>query len=263
MIYENNSKTVAIVTSFIDIGRGDWKGWSNRSVEKYFEYFKNISHLDNPIYIYIEDRFKSRILDLRNGKPTYFIKSNVYYDFNSVYQEIKRVHKLDSFKKSIPDHLIDHPEYWSVEYVFVTLLKPYIVELAISQFEIKEDLVSWIDFGYKRDSPVVGKYLSLPFPKDRITAFSQKEILNPDINFSILNNDIYIIGSPIIGSVDTWKILISLCRNSINELFEKDMIDDDQTIWLMSYIKNANLFNVIVTEEWFSLFKYNTSHTFS
>jgi protein YibB len=254
-------KTVAIVTSFIDIGRGNWQGWANRTQDNYFEYFKNLSHLENPLYIYVDDSLKSRVLDLRQGRPTYFIESNVYDDFKYLYNEILRVHSLDSFKKSIPAHLLNHPEYWSPDYVFVTLLKYKIVKLAINQFKIKEDLVSWIDFGYKRDNVFIGNYLSLPFPKNKITVFSQKEIKDPDISFSVLNNDVYIMGSPIIGSKDNWIELINLCDESCADLFNMDIIDDDQGIWLMSYLKNKELFNVIVTEEWFPLFKYNTSHT--
>jgi protein YibB len=260
MINKSKSNSVALVTHFIDIGRGSWEGWPNRTQDNYFDYFNNIAKLDNPIYIYINDTLKSRVLELREGRPTYFIKSNPYYDFKNIYSEIKRIHKLDFFIDSIPEHLKSHPEYWSSEYVFVTLLKSYMVKLAIDQFDIKEDLISWIDFGYKRNSEFVGNYLSLPFLENKITVFSQKKIDDPDVYFSILNNDVYIMGSPVIASKNNWIELSRLCNESIYELFKNDIIDDDQGIWLMSYIKNKNLFNVIVTQEWFPLFKYNTSH---
>lgn len=260
MLIDDNSKTVAIVTSFIDIGRGNWEGWSNRSQDKYFEYFNNIANLKNPMYIYVDDSLKSRVLDLRKNNPTYFIECNPYEDFEQIYKEVKRVLRLQSFMDLIPGHLADHPEYWSIEYVFVTLLKPFFVKLAIDQFDIKEDLVSWVDFGYKRDNDFIGSSLSLGFPDNKITVFSQKNIVMPDIRFSVLNNDIYIIGSPIVGSKENWRILKDLCQESIYELFKQDLIDDDQGIWLMSYLKNPDLFNVIVTSEWFSLFKYNMSH---
>jgi protein YibB len=224
------------------------------------DYFKEIAHLENPLYIYVDDSLKSKILELRNENPTYFIDADPYKDFDSLYLEIKRIQESDYFKNLVPEHLKNNPEYWSPDYVFATLLKPYFVKLAIEQFEIKEQLVSWIDFGYKRNSDFIGNYLSLCFPEDKITVFSQKEISNPDVKFCVLNNDIYIIGSPVIASKENWKVLATLYDESVKDLFGIGLVDDDQGIWLMSYLKNPNLFNVIVTKEWFSLFKYNTSH---
>ena len=258
--YAGIPKSVAIVTSFIDIGRGSWNNWAKRTQEQYMDYFKEIAHLENPLYIYVDDSLKSKILELRNENPTHFIDADPYKDFNSLYLEIKRIQESDYFKNLVPEHLKNNPEYWSPDYVFATLLKPYFVKLAIEQFEIKEQLVSWIDFGYKRDSDFIGNYLSLCFPEDKITVFSQKEISNPDVKFCVLNNDIYIIGSPVIASKENWKVLATLYDESVKDLFGIGLVDDDQGIWLMSYLKNPNLFNVIVTEEWFSLFKYNTSH---
>lgn len=260
MVQDSKSSTVGIVTSFIDIGRGNWQGWPNRSQDKYFEYFNNIANLENPMYIYIEDSLKSRVLDLRKNNPTYFIDCNPYKEFDYIYREIKRVLRLESFMKSVPEYLVDHPEYWSVEYVFVTLLKPFFVKLAIDQFDIRQDLISWVDFGYKRNNDFIGDDLSFGFPNNKITVFSQKDIKSPDIRFSVLNNDVYIIGSSIIGSKENWGKLKDLCEESIYDLFKEDLIDDDQGMWLMSYLKNPDLFNVIVTDEWFPLFKYNMSH---
>lgn len=261
--YKEIPKTVAIVTAFSDIGRGNWDGWPQRTTDQYFEYFSKIAHLENPIYIYIDDNLKEKVLELRHNRPTYFINADIYNDFNYLYKNIKKIHSLDSFKNYIPEHLKEHPEYWSSEYVFITLLKSYFVKLAIDQFQINEDLLSWIDFGYKRENSFIGKYLSLPFNKDKITVFSQKEIVEPDIVACVINNDIYIIGSSIVASKENWLILNNYCDISIKELFSKNIIDDDQSIWLMSYLKNKDIFDVIVTEEWFALFKYNVSHIFN
>lgn len=260
-MYLQESSKVAFITFFIDIGRGDWEGWSNRTQENYFQYFSNMAHLENPIYIYIEDSLKSRILDLRQGRPTYFIESeNPYEKFSDRYDQIKKIQTSDLFNTLLPHHLKSHPEYSRPDYPFVTLLKSHIVKLAIDQFDIKEDLVAWIDFGYKRDTDFIGNYISLPFPKDKITVFSQRSIENVDVDFSLLNNIVYIMGGSLVASKENWIRLDNYFTESVAELFYKNLVDHDQTIWLMIYLKSPELFNLIVTEEWFPLFKYNTSN---
>lgn len=257
----HESSKVAFVTFFIDIGRGSWEGWSNRTQENYFQYFSNMAHLENPIYIYIEESLKSRILDLRQGRPTYFIESeNPYEKFSDRYDKIKKIQTSDLFNTLLPHHLKSHPEYSRPDYPFVTLLKSHIVKLAIEQFDIKEDLVAWIDFGYKRDTDFIGNYISLPFPKDKITVFSQRSIENVDVDFSLLNNIVYIMGGSLVASKENWIKLDDSFTESVAELFYKNLVDHDQTIWLMIYLKSPELFNLIVTEEWFPLFKYNTSN---
>lgn len=256
------SNKVAFVTFFIDIGRGNWQGWSNRTQENYFQYFSNMAHLENPIYIYVEDGLRQKILDLRQGRPTYFIESeNLYEKFSDRYDSIKKIQTSDLFNSLLPDHLKSHPEYSRPEYPFVTLLKSHIVKLAIDQFDIEEDLIAWIDFGYKRDTDFIGNYVSLPFPKDKITVFSQRQIENVDVDFSLLNNIVYIMGGSLIGSKQNWTKLDAFFVESVKELFYKNLVDHDQTIWLMIYLKYPELFNLIVTQDWFPLFKYNTNNS--
>ncbi len=258
------SNKVAFVTFFIDIGRGDWSGWSNRTQENYFQYFSNMAHLENPIYIYIEENLRSKILDLRQGRPTYFIESeDLYNKFSDRYEQIKKIQNSELFNSLLQPHLKSHPEYSKPEYPFVTLLKSHIVKLAIDQFDIKEDLVAWIDFGYKRDNDLIGNYISLPFPKDKITVFSQQDINFVDVEFSLLNNIVYIMGGSLVSSKENWSSLDAMFSKCVEELFEKNLVDHDQTIWLMIYLKNPELFNLIVTRDWFPLFKYNVSNLIS
>lgn len=259
----NISKSVAIVTSFVDIGRGNWDGWAKRSQDQYFDYFKKYAHLENPLYIHIDKSLQSKVLELRNGRPTYFIKADVYKDFKDMYSKIGKIQKSAKFQKSIPAELKEHPEYWSKDYCFVTLLKPYFVKLAMEQFDITENLISWVDFGYKRNDDNIGDSLSLAFPQNKITVFSQKPIRNIDIDQCITKNNVYIVGSSITASNQNWKHLFRLYEESLNEMFAKGLVDDDQGVWLMSYLKNPEVFNVMITKEWFSLFKHNTEHIFN
>jgi protein YibB len=267
-IPENNgyytiSKSVAIVTSFVDIGRGKWDGWPKRTQEEYFDYFNNFAHLENPLYIHIDKSLHAKVLELRKGKPTYFIKADIYKDFKDMYSKIGKIQKSAKFQNSIPDELKDHPEYWSKDYCFVTLLKPYFVKLAIEQFDIKESLVSWVDFAYKRNSDNIGNSLSLAFPQNKITVFSQKPIRNIDIHHCITKNDIYIVGSSVTASKENWNVLHGLYHQSVKEMFDQGLVDDDQGVWLMAYLKKPEVFNVMITKEWFSLFKHNTEHIFN
>jgi protein YibB len=247
-------KTAAIVTAFSDIGRGSWEGWAKRTTEQYIDYFKNIANLKNPMYMYVDDNLKDVVLNLRKDNITHFIDVDIYNKYKGLHANIKKVHSLDSFKASIPNNLKNNPEYWNDKYVFIMLLKSYFVKLAIEQFDISEDLLVWLDFGYVRH-PIIEEYLLLPFNADKVTVFSQKNIGDPNITSAVLNNEIFIMGGSVTASKENWLLLNELCEESIKELVGKNLIDDDQGVWLMAYTKNRDLFEVIITENnWFPLF---------
>jgi hypothetical protein len=67
---------ITIVTAFFDIGRGNLPKtkfgrelpfYQHRSVDKYFEFFKNLAKVKNHMVIYTSPEFAERVYDIRNS----------------------------------------------------------------------------------------------------------------------------------------------------------------------------------------------------
>ena len=57
-----------------------------------------------------------------------------------------------------------------------------------------------------------------------------------------------------------WPVLMHLIHHNINELLKNNLIDDDQTFLLMSYLSKPELFEIhkVNKSDWFVAFKeYN------
>ena len=100
-----------------------------------------------------------------------------------------------------------------------------------------------------------------PFNKDKIHFFNIKDFQEGTTIESIIsNNDVHITGPCIVGGVEVWPILEQLVSHSINELITHNLIDDDQTLLLMSYLLRPEYFELhpVSPEDWFVAFKeYN------
>ena len=53
-----------------------------------------------------------------------------------------------------------------------------------------------------------------------------------------------ILGAKIVAGVEMWHTLEKLINHSINELMKNNLIDDDQTVMLMSYLLKPELFEI-------------------
>jgi hypothetical protein len=71
---------------------------------------------------------------------------------------------------------------------------------------------------------------------------------------------VHITGPCIVGSTTTWPKLEKLVDESFNKLIDQGLIDDDQTLLLMSYLKQPELFKLhkVSPDDWFVAFRnYN------
>ena len=73
----------------------------------------------------------------------------------------------------------------------------------------------------------------------------------------IANNDVHITGPCIVAGKQMWPKLESLVDHSLKELLKNDLIDDDQTVLLMSYLLEPDLFELhkVSDTDWFVAFK--------
>jgi protein YibB len=154
-------------------------------------------------------------------------------------------------------------EYWHSDYVLVNIFKSLYVTDAIIKNLVTNDVVAWIDFGYCRNENTIPKSnrWKYNFDVNKIHFFNIHEI-QPErpIDSIIYTGDVYIQGCHIVAGKKMWKDLRDLVFGNLNVLINHDLIDDDQTLLLMSYLTKPELFELryVHPSDWFIIFKeYN------
>ena len=176
--------------------------------------------------------------------------------------KIREIQQSESYKSKINPSQVKNPEYWNADYVVVNLLKSTFVRRAIQMNLIETDLVAWLDFGYCRE-PINCTKWSYPFDKEKIHFFTIKDwIEGTYIQDVIANNDVHVTGPCIVTDKQKWPLLEALINHNTQELLKNNLIDDDQTLLLMSYLSKPDLFELhkVSSSDWFVALKdYNES----
>ena len=260
---------ITIVTAFFDIGRGDWtpdKGlphYLQRTTQTYMDRFAIMAKLENPMVVYTSGEFVEQIRELRGDRPTEILNIDFKESFKALKESVIKVQENPEFQSKINPTQVRNPEYWNADYVVVNALKSSFVTRAIQNQLVKTDLVAWLDFGYCRDVSTLNgvKEWKYNFNKDKIHFFTVKDYVDGTyIQDIIANNDVHVTGPCIVADKELWPKLESLVYHSITELIKNNLIDDDQTLLLMSYLSKPDLFELhrVSEQDWFVAFKeYN------
>ena len=255
---------ITIVTAFYDIGRENWK-YYQRKTAYYFECFERLCQLKNKIIVFSELKFKSYFDEIIHNKKSDLIV--VYEDiFESNRELLSKIEKSQKFlqKKGGLCGNGNPPEYWCPEYVLVNYLKSYFCISAIEKISNMNDIVSWIDFGYLKKQKQIpdSKIWKYNFT-DKIHLWNIQDIPEVvNITKTIKNNTVYIQGCHIVCTKNKWYDLNNLMKQQLNNLFSYSLVDDDQTLLLLSYISDPQKFclhkEIINYQDldWFFIFKY-------
>lgn len=252
---------ITIVTAYFNIGREKWKGYE-RGDNKYINYFDFWAKIKNNIIVYTDKNLVNKVYEIREKyglkEKTKVIAINNLYDIDVLlYNRMKKVMENEISLNFHFHKEIKRPEAWNVEYNYVTFLKYYFVNKAVIDFNLN-GLVSWLDFGFNH-----GGDLGLTDTNDfnfcwqynfskKIHLFAVKEIEEKRPIFDIIRNlDTYIMGGIMVAPSYMWGDFYNLARQSINSLLDCGFCDDDQTIALMAYYKNPDLFEIHNVEFWF------------
>lgn len=244
---------ITIVTAFFPIGRGEWtpdKGFPHylqRSDDVYLERFGHLAKLSNEIIVYttaeMVDKVVEKLVGREDGK-TKVIVLNPMEVFPEILERIKTIQNMDSFKDMINPSQIKNPEYWNPEYVLVTNLKAHIVHHAVKEKLVSNPMVAWIDFGYCR-KPLECKSWEFDFDPKKIHMFSYKDYPEgKQFKEVIANNDVFILGAKVVAHQDKWQLMEKLMWAAHDQLNNYAMVDDDQGLWLMSYLMEPEAFEL-------------------
>jgi protein YibB len=265
------SEPITIVTAFFDLDRGNWEGekhghvippYIKRSTGQYFNNFARLAKADNPMVIYTTSEYSDRIAEIRDelgykDKTTVIVYDSIWDDFTQVLDKISSIQNNEAFIKGIVNPSV--PEYWNAKYVLVNFMKGFFVAKANEVKAINTKQAAWIDFGYCREDDTLPGGLSWSYDfGDKINLFYIKEIepgrMIPDI---VSTGDVYLQGCHIVGPTDKWETFWNRMCESINALMTKGMIDDDQTLLLISALAYPDEFklNKVEGADWFIIFK--------
>jgi protein YibB len=255
---------ITIVTAFFDIGRGDWtpdKGlphYLQRTTQTYLERFSHLAKLENDMVVYTSKDMVKEIEFLRQDRPTQILTVDFQKSFIELRQKITDVQKSPEYQSKINPMQVKNPEYWNADYVLVNALKSSFVNRSLDL--IKTDLIAWLDFGYCRSEETLNgvKKWKYSFDKNKIHFFNIKEWKEGTyIQDVIANNDVHITGPCIVAGREMWPKLEAMVHHSVHELLKNNLIDDDQTLLLMSYLMKPELFELhpVSNSDWFIAFK--------
>jgi protein YibB len=272
----NSNNDITIVTAFFDIGRGNLPQtkhgrvlphYQHRSVDQYFDFFKKQAVLDNEMIIYTTKDFAERIYNIRKDAGHEFktkvvvLESYMPNGLEDIKTKVSAImDSPDYYNKVVNPQLI---EYWHADYVLVNIFKSLYVCHAIANDYITSPVTAWIDFGYCRTDTTVppSKKWTYNFDPEKIHFFNIKEIDEErPIDDIIYTGDVYIQGCHMVAGTKKWELVKDLVLGSLNILLKNNLIDDDQTLLLMSYMTKPEEFELryVDPKDWFIMFKdYN------
>lgn len=260
---------IDIVTCFFDIGRGSWVGpnlpsYLQRTTTNYFAAFERLLKLENRIVVFTSMDLLP-IFDMYKREHQNLIivgiedwETNLHPE---LHLKVKKIQQDQNYIDMITPHQRCNPEYWSSSYVMVNFLKAYFVNYAIELGLIINNMVAWIDFGYAReDRDVPTTVWNYKFDIDKIHVFSVANNVPTQINLReiIANNTVFIQGCHIVASKDNWLFLLKEIYTHMIQLLSWNLVDDDQTLYLMSYILHPHRYKIHYINPntgWFQIFR--------
>jgi hypothetical protein len=245
---------VIFVTAFKDIGRNNYSHYK-RSNDKYFESFFNIaSNIEYTLVVYLEENIKNELLKKYTFKPNIIFvdmdKVDTFYD--KFLEKDKIIIQSEIYKNKIPEDRKFNPEHIYSEYNLINHSKINFVKNCSTIYP-NYSFYSWVDFGYI--SPNIPNNLSLTKLPEKVVYAAFKEPTHRINEDDMLRSDeIFIMGSSYIIHKNCIEEFECLYEKKIIEWQEKYVTDDDQNLLLQLYYDNPNIFHLIQSDTWASLY---------
>ena len=250
------AEEITLVTAYFDIGRGSWNKFK-RGDNKYVSYFKLWARMRNKLVVYTNAEVAGEVWEIRESyglrdRTEVIVIDDVISCDSAIYQKIEQ-----AMQHPISNRFHRHPNYpeaFAPIFNYVVLLKPYFVADAVKR-NLVDGTVAWIDFGFNHGGELFENseefdYLWQYDFSDKIHIFTAKELDDEPIFQIVKYMDVYIRGNLIIAPARLWGKLWQLWRNAMVSLTDCGLADDDQTISLMAYRANPQLFEPHYMSTW-------------
>lgn len=249
---------ITIVTSFFDIGRGQYQDRETaRSNDKYLSFFRFWSKMKNHVILYADYDTCQRAKAIREehglGNKTTTIAIDdvtaLEADMFAAMAKMERDGYYRSFRSR--PHL---PENTAL-YDYIMVMKSWCMQDAVNRGLVKTDVMAWLDFGFNHGGKLYPNADEFDFlwrynPQSKVIYFALKDDDDTPIFRTIQSFDVVMTGGVFIMPTDMaaqhWKLIRSVNQS----LIDCGFIDDDQVVMLMAYRRSPEMFHVIICD-WF------------
>jgi hypothetical protein len=269
-IYDNKNKNfdkIVMVTCFFDIGRNNWK-YLNRTPDYYLDSLKKMILLysKEKIIIFMDDKyFDNEIIKTisENYKNILIIKINLNWlnencDSWKKNYISEKIMNSNEYKKNVI-HRPGSPENLYSEYNTINHSKIDLIKYSINNNLINDnEFICWCDCGYFKSilhnnpDEFPNSYLDInKFNLNKLNFCLRNEIVEKDSDmiYTLINAPETFTGSFFAGSKEMMLKLHELYHICLNELYENNISDDDQHVYLRCYLKNKELFELFISNK--------------
>ena len=272
-----DNKNILFVTAFKDINRKNFKAYSRNNYE-YFSHFLNLANsIKYNLVCYISEFDKEFFKNINFPDNIIFENINKLENYFKKYNEQNsRIMKTEKYQKLIPHSRKLNPEHCEPEYNTIMYMKIECLKQSKDKYP-NYNFYSWIDFGCCRENYCFKIPINMELCGDKPYSFA----LPTDIDFEILENkitfhsfnkpdfnikiheydmlktdQIFFDGSQFIVDRNLLDKFYDLWNEKLNYWGEINITDDDQNLVLQLYYDNPSMFNLIISDEWYSLYYY-------
>lgn len=247
---------VTVVTGLFNIGRDEWDNQYQRTFEQYLDYFSKVLEVKANMVIFTEQEHLALIKDIR-GKmrfKTYIIPTSITDLY--MFQHLNRILQI----QNSPTYAEGHPNPSAPEiskplYNVVVCNKMDFMSRAVEMVE--SDYYVWFDAGFshgKIDFSTIeldmSKFINKP---DKMTMISLQSLdagKDDPRDFFLQYKDV-VIGGVFGGTKEVIRRVRDLYYDLIEELFSKEIKDDDQFYNTILAKRHPELFNITI-DNWYA-----------
>lgn len=251
--------TTLFVTGFKNIGRDNWETFQ-RSEQVYINKFLKMANAfhsaNHKLVAWVEPYVSQKC----NTARCEFLNINIISHFLGKYETIEQA-IIDSpeYKILVPLHRKTKPEHIYAAYNLINHSKVNMIAHAKRLFP-NYDYYMWVDFGCP-DYPTHKLNISEVCKQNKVV-YSGNLPRNPVSAKNMLASDaIYIYGSQFVVHKNVVEEYEKRYEETLLKLHSQGISDDDQNVVYQMTVEYPNLFQIVYTGEWFSMFKnlFNSS----
>jgi protein YibB len=256
---------ITLVTAFFDIGRTEYS-LIPRSNDKYFEYFKFWSRLENTLIIYTDSENADRILQIRRefgleDKTQLIVVEDIYNIEPGILKDMEDVASNRNF---IDYRLHENATSNTAKYDYLMLLKSWFLADAVRR-KLTSETVAWIDFGFNHGGKVYTNPKEFAFKWEyefdsKIQLFYLNSYDEQPIFEIVRKLNDCIMGPLIVSPASLCEEFWELNKQSMMILISLGFIDDDQLLMMYSYRRRPEIFDLRKSSWFLGLKEFGGPH---
>jgi len=259
----HNTKELVIVSAFLDINREKWSTAYKRTTRDYILSFSNYFNYNTKMLVFIDDKYIEELKEIYNNSlhnNTIFIPINNDWMTKHIHawqllDNSNDIMQSDEYINLVKDRIAcGNPENIYADYNAINHSKIDFICYAINNNLInRDDFICWSDFGYF-NSILHNNPSEYPINHLDITKFNPNKLSfclrnkldnkDKDTIHTLVNAPERFTGSFFAGSATLMIKLQELYHISLKELYNNNISDDDQHIYLRCFLKEPNIFDL-------------------